>query len=257
MTSRWRVYANLATLANGLVGGGSVVYTLAGNKLWAMLLIISGIGFDGLDGLLSRRANEPGGAFGRVADSVSDSVTFGIAPAALVIVHTARENLWAPWSVASWAVGVAFAGLAVARLVYFTLRGHHLPHFLGAPTPQAALAVVALVLFVDVPGFLGAVPVVLLVGSTTVAALMVLPVRYPKIRRGNRLRLPMTVTAVALVAAILPLQFQPVVGGPVYLVSLGASLVGAAGIVLYYVAGPWAAAPQEPGNAVAPPEVSP
>ena len=31
MTDRWRVYANLATLGNGLLGVGAILYTLAGN----------------------------------------------------------------------------------------------------------------------------------------------------------------------------------------------------------------------------------
>ncbi|MCI4330978.1 MAG: CDP-alcohol phosphatidyltransferase family protein [Thermoplasmata archaeon] len=239
MTSRGRVYANLATLANGLVGVGAVAYILAGNKLWAMLLIVAGLGFDGLDGLLSRRSGVPGGWFGRVADSVSDSVTFGVAPAVLVIVHTDHPLLWAPWGWATLSVGIALAILAVARLVYFTLRAHHLPYFLGAPTPQTALAVIAFVLFGDVPGFWGTDPLLVVVGTAVVAILMVVPVRFPKIRRGNRLRTAMTVTAVALVVAILPLQFRPSAGSPLYLLALAASLVGAAGIALYYLAGPW------------------
>ena len=69
MTDRYRVGANLATLANGLLGVGAIAYTLAGNKLWAMLLVAIAIGFDGLDGLLSRRSPRPSGRFGLVATS--------------------------------------------------------------------------------------------------------------------------------------------------------------------------------------------
>jgi CDP-diacylglycerol--serine O-phosphatidyltransferase len=246
VTGRGRLYANLATLANGAVGVGAVLYLLAGNKLWAMLLIIAGLGFDGLDGLLSRRSGTPGGWFGRVADSVADSVTFGVAPAALIVVHTDHTRLWAPWSSVTLAVGAALFVLAVARLVYFTLKAHHLPYFLGAPTPQTALAVIVFVLFGDVPGFWGTDPLFVLVGSAAVAALMVVPIRFPKIRRGSKLRGPMTITAVALVVAILPLQFHPATGSFGYLLALGAALVGAAGIATYYLVGPWTVPSAEP-----------
>lgn len=252
MTDRGRVYANLATLANGAVGVGAILYLLAGNKLWAMLLIVCGLGFDGLDGLLSRRSGVPGGAFGRIADSVADSVTFGLAPAALLVVHTDRPVLWAPWSGAALDVGVAYAGLAVARLVYFTLRAHHLPYFRGAPTPQSALAVIVLVLFADVPGFWGTDPPLVLVGAALAAVLMVVPVRFPKIRRGSPLRLAMTVTGISLVLAILPLQFRPAPGSPLFLGALGAALVATAGIAVYYLVGPWTVPRDPPSTEPAP-----
>ncbi len=237
MTGRWA--ANLATLANALVGLGAIAYTLAGNPLWGMLLIVCGLGFDGLDGYLSRRSGLPPSAFGRVADSVADAVTFGLAPAALVIVHTERAALWAPWQSDAVIVGVLIAALAFARLVYFTLRAFRVPHFVGAPTPQNALAVAALVLFLDVPGFLGTDPIAFLLGSGLVALTMVVPVPFPKVRRGSRVRLPATVTSVALVVALVPLQFRPAPGSWPFLVAEAAAVVAAAGIAFYYLAGPF------------------
>jgi phosphatidylserine synthase len=234
---RWP--ANLATLGNGLVGVGAIAYVLAGNPLWAMLLIVSGIGFDGLDGWLSRRSGLPGNAFGRAADSVSDAVTFGLAPAALLIVHTMAHSVWSPWTWAALAVGAGYAALAIGRLVYFTLRGFRHPDFLGAPTPQAALAVIALLLFVDVPGFLGTIPAAALVGGAAIAIAMVVPVPFPKIRRGAPLRPAMIGTAVAVVVAILVLQFRPASGTAFFLLAESASVAAAIGIGLYYVVGPF------------------
>ena len=119
MTDRWRVGANLATLANGLLGVGAVLYTLAGNKVWALLLIAMAIGFDGLDGILSRRSLRPPSRFGRVADSVADATTFGLAPAVLLAVHTSNGATWAPFAGATTAV--AIARLAVPVLVKVTV----------------------------------------------------------------------------------------------------------------------------------------
>ena len=231
--------ANLATLANGLVGAGAIAYTLAGNELWAMLLIVSGIGFDGLDGWLHRRSGLPSGLFGRVADSISDSVTFGLAPAFLLVVHPYHATLWAPYGALSFAAGAVVATLAFARLAWFTLRAYDRPDFVGAPTPQNALGVVALLLFFDVPAFLGTNPPAALVGAMLLAATMVVPVPFPKLRRGSRLRAPMAVTGLALVGALLPLQFSLRAGDPWFEVAFGFSCLASAGVALYYLAGPW------------------
>jgi CDP-diacylglycerol--serine O-phosphatidyltransferase len=234
-----RLPANLATLANGLVGLGAIVYVLAGNPLWAMLLIISGVGFDGLDGFLARKAGLGPSRFGRVADSVSDAATFGLAPAALLIVHTDSVGAWQPLSTEAWAVGGLFAALAIARLVYFTLRGYQNPDFVGAPTPQSALAVIVLTLFLSVPGFAGVHPALLLGGATVIAVLMVVPIPFPKIRRGHAIRIPLTVAAVALVVTILPLQFHVASGSALYLLAEAAAAAALVGLAIYYVVGPF------------------
>ncbi len=248
---RTALWANLSTLANGAVGVGAIAYVLAGNELWAMLLIVSGIGFDGLDGWLHRRSGLPGSAFGRAADSVSDAVTFGLAPAALLLDHPYHAHLWAPFGLLSLSAGAAVAGLAIARLVWFTMRAYHHPDFVGAPTPQNALGVLVLLLFFDVPAFLGTQPLVVLLGAIALAVTMVAPIPFPKMRRGAPLRIPMTVTGFALVGALLPLQFHLADGSALYDVAFAFAAVAALGIVSYYVVGPWTvprAAPQFAGG---------
>ncbi len=233
---RWA--ANLSTLANGLVGAGAILYTLAGNKLWAMLLIVCGIGFDGLDGLFSRRSRAHAGAFGRVVDSLADAVTFGVAPAALLAVHTDHSGLWSPWG--SWTLLAAalVATFAVSRLVYFTLRGFQHADFIGAPTPQTALAIVVLGLLFDRPAFAGTNPPAVVVGASLLAVLMIVPIGFPKIRRGSRLRPVALGTALAVVVALVPLQFVPAPGSIVYLLAYAATLASALGVALYYLLGP-------------------
>lgn len=238
MTSPARVGANLATLANALLGVGAILYTLAGNKLWAMLLIGCGVGFDGLDGILSRRAGGPPSVTGRVLDSVADAITFGLAPGFLIAVHTEHASLWASWSTAAILVGVLVAGLALARLVYFTWRAWQRPHFVGASTPQNALAVVLLVLFFDEPAFGGTNPLVVLTAAGLLALLMVSPIPYPKLRRGMPLRWVMIATAGALGVSLVPLEFRPAISSPFYLLGEVAAIVAAVGLAIYYVLGP-------------------
>jgi phosphatidylserine synthase len=242
VSDRWRVLANLATLANGLLGVGAVLYILAGNKLWAMLLIACAIGFDGLDGIFSRRSASPSGRFGRIADSVADAITFGAAPAFLVAVHTGDVSTWQPWTGFAVGLGLVYLAAALARLTYFTARAFHLPYFLGVPTPQSALAIVAAILFHDTPAFQSVAPLGVLVGTAVVSVMMLVPVPYPKIRRGGRMRGPMLVTAIAAALALVPLQFRPAVGSPLYLLSYAAALVFLIGVASYYLVGPFTVA---------------
>ena len=243
MIDRWRIAANLATLANAAVGIGAILYTLAGNRLWGMLLIACGIVFDGMDGILSRRSLSPTRGFGRVADSIADAITFGLAPATIVLVHTNDTGLWNQFSVEAWIVASLYLVLAVARLCYFTLRGYQRPDFLGAPTPQSALAMIIVALAFDTPGFLGATPLLFFALIAAVAVLMVVPIPFPKIRRDSPLRTATIVTGVALVVALLPLQFRPAVGSLVYDLAAVGTAVAAAGILLYYVWGPYTVTP--------------
>lgn len=240
MTDRWRVAANLATLGNGMLGVGAVLYTLAGNKLWAMLLVTLAIGLDGLDGILSRKSSRSAGPFGRFADSAADATSFGLAPAFLVGVHTANVARWAPWATATFLVALVYLAAAIARLSYFTARAHTLPHFRGVPTPEAALAVIVTVLFLDTPAFAGVGPLAAVVVVVAIAAAMLVPVPYPKIRRGSTLRWPMAATAVFGAVALVPLQFRPPSGSALDAVAS----IGAVGLLLgvaaYYLLGPLA-----------------
>ena len=247
---RWP--ANLATLANGLVGLGAVLYVLAGNPRWAILLIVAGVGFDGLDGHLARRSGLPPSAFGRVADSISDAVTFAVAPAVLIAVHTDHASTWAPWNDWAYATAVLVAALGIARLVYFTLRGFKRRDFLGVPIPQNALALVVVFLFLNVPAFFAVDPPAALGLVGLLALLMVVPVGFPKIRRGNPLRGPMALTAAALVVAVLVVQFRPASGSLLYGVAELAAVVAAVGVALYYLVGPFTVAEAAPEAAPTP-----
>ena len=239
MTDRWRVGANLATLANGLLGIGAIAYTLAGNKLWAMLLVVAAIGFDGLDGLLSRRSSLPSTGFGRVADSIADATSFGIAPAVMLAVHTTDPSAWAPYSAALVVVAGGYLAAALARLTYFTARAHGLPHFLGVPTPESALAAVVVLLFHDQPAYAGVHPIGVLAGATILAVMMVVPVPYPKVRRGSRLRLPSAVTAAFAAVTLAVLQFRPATSSLAGVVAELSAYGLLAGVAVYYIVGPF------------------
>jgi len=239
VTDRWRAGANLATLANGLLGVGAILYTLAGNKAWAMLLIGCAIGFDGLDGLLSRRSPKPPSRFGRIADSVADGTTFGLAPAFLIAVHTGDVATWAPWAPLAVGLAIAYFAAATARLAYFTARAYDLPHFLGVPTPESALALVVALLFHDTPAFQSVQPIGLFTAVALLSVMMVVPVRYPKVRRGSPFRPVAAATGALAGLALVPLQFRPLPGSTLYGLADLASVGLLVGVACYYLLGPF------------------
>ncbi|HLM91274.1 MAG TPA: CDP-alcohol phosphatidyltransferase family protein [Thermoplasmata archaeon] len=239
MTDRWRVAANLATLANALLGVGAILYVLAGNKLWAMLLIACALGFDGLDGMFSRRSPNRSPLFGRIADSIADGITFGLAPAFLIAVHTSNTSTWQPFEPYAIALAVAYLAAALVRLTYFTVRAYSRKDFLGVPTPQSALTLIVALLFHDTPAFQSVQPIGVLVGVAVLAILMVVPIPFPKIRRESPLRWPMVATGVAAGLVLVPVQFQPLVGSPLYDLAYAAGLVMLVGVASYYLIGPF------------------
>ena len=70
-----------------------------------------------------------------------------------------------------------------------------------------------------------------LVGAAAIAVAMVVPIPFPKIRRGAPLRPAMIGTAVAVVVAVLVLQFRPSAGTPFFLAAEAASALAAIGIL--------------------------
>jgi CDP-diacylglycerol--serine O-phosphatidyltransferase len=109
-------------------------------------ILVAGV-LDGIDGRIARLLKGTS-EFGAELDSLSDFVSFGVAPATLVYVWTLQT-----FSSLGWVVALLFAGCCALRLARFNTQiGADLPpyaynFFTGVPAPAAAgLAVVPLLL---------------------------------------------------------------------------------------------------------------
>jgi phosphatidylserine synthase len=248
----WRLWANLATTGNGLCGVGSIAYTLLGNKLFGLFLILAGMAFDGLDGYFSRHSAIPGGVWGRVADSVADGITFCLAPAAAVAFDNYPRGLWGPWDGLALAVAGSLAAVGLYRLTVFTARGWKRGFFLGASTPQNALVLLVLVPLFQYPGYVMPLPPALLLGVLVFVPVMVLPVPYPKVRRGSPFRGLTGVLSGLVALGIILSNFHPSLGSVPYWVAYAATLTALLLLVVLYVGGPFAVgqlrSPSPPGG---------
>jgi len=156
-------------------------------------LVLLGMVFDLFDGLIARVTRSTTN-FGGQLDSLADVVTFGVAPATLMVAFMTQQLsreaiLPSPLSEhfigrAAWvsaAVYVAFAAIRLARFNVEHARAdfdHRI--FRGLPSPAAACVVVALILFQDRWGPFGQSVVVytMPVIAVTISFLMVSRIPY-------------------------------------------------------------------------------
>lgn len=125
---------NLFTTAALFSGFYSIVAGMNGAfDAAAIAIVVAGI-FDALDGRVARLTNTSS-AFGVEYDSLSDMVSFGLAPA-LVIFNWAL----APLGKVGWAISFAFAACAALRLARFNTQVGSVDksYFVGLSSPPAA-----------------------------------------------------------------------------------------------------------------------
>jgi CDP-diacylglycerol--serine O-phosphatidyltransferase len=200
------ILPSLFTVGNLFLGFWAVVKTLGGELGEAAPLILWAIVLDLLDGRIARMTGTAS-EFGGELDSLSDVVSFGVAPALLAY----------RWSLAAF----LFVMCGALRLARFNVQRHAVDgrYFVGLPIPAAAGQVAALVLFL--PEGLSGRPAALAVMCVvvTLSFLMVSTLRYRSFK-GLDLRARRSYIAILGIA----LLFLLVALHPEWVVLLGASL---------------------------------
>jgi CDP-diacylglycerol--serine O-phosphatidyltransferase len=164
-----RLYADILSMLNFMCGGSSLILTYHNCYAWAICVIIMGQLFDLFDG---RMALKHGGTkYGPWLDDIADFVSFGLAPAYMVVM---RGGTFAPFFAVIYVVGVAY------RLVRFVLKDKgrtDLPVgiFNGFPSPAGALIVLGASLISG--------PLLLCFSTAMSTALMVSNIRFAHLGR--------------------------------------------------------------------------
>ena len=133
-------------------------------KVAVVLIILAAIA-DGLDGFVARKRGS--GPLGANLDSLADLVSFGVAPAFLVV-----QAFSLPFLI--WPAAIFFVICGALRLARFNISNKSDQLFEGLPIPAAGMALSASVLL-GRPGL--AVTLMLIL-----ALLMISSIPYPKIR---------------------------------------------------------------------------
>jgi len=138
------VLPNLFTTAGLFAGFYAIMQARLGHFEAASLAIYAAMVMDILDGRLARLTNTQSD-FGSEYDSLSDMVSFGVAPA-MVLFEFALSNLGRFGSLVAF-IYIACAALRLAR--FNVVQSDDKSHFTGLPSPGAA-AIVASVVWVSV-----------------------------------------------------------------------------------------------------------
>lgn len=227
-----RVYPivpTLLTLGNAVCGFAAIACVYRHSEsdppvalLAVTCLIYAAMIFDAFDGLAARLMNQSS-QFGAQLDSLSDAISFGVAPALLMVQFSTRCG-HSPYLL--WPIATAYVICTLLRLARFNaeLGGEDRPrHFFGLPSPAAAGTVAAFPLLASgsrpwetgaptasgspVGPWLDVVAGMMPMFTLVVACLMVSRVRYAHIGRhlaaGRRsgwypVRLAVTVMTVSL-----------------------------------------------------------
>ena len=146
MNSKILNIANFFTVLNLLCGLIAIVFFSNGLVNFGCLFIIFASFFDFLDGYFARKLNISSD-FGKQADSLSDMISFGVAPAILLFDITKgilKNNLDYTNEIQIVLASSFVFIYSVAALIRLSLFNNQSTHFNGIPSPVAALTIILL-----------------------------------------------------------------------------------------------------------------
>lgn len=173
---------NLFTTGAMFAGFYAIVTSIAGDFSSAAIAVFVAALLDGMDGRVARLTNTQS-EFGVQYDSLSDLVSFGLAPALVMYTWSLStlKDYGPTWGKIGWAGAFIYAACAALRLARFNTQVGVVDkrYFQGLASPAAAAVCMSFVWSMDKFGILGAeVPFLTLVMAVLVGLLMVSNFRY-------------------------------------------------------------------------------
>jgi len=191
---------NLLTTGALFAGFYAIVAAIDLRFEYAGIAVFVAMFFDGLDGRVARWT-QTASAFGKEYDSLSDMVSFGVAPAIVTYQWgVARIAEYGPlWRRIGWLVCFFYAAAAALRLARFNARAatQDKNYFEGLPSPSAAAIVAALVWLasdqtnIGLPGLILAFLVTASAGALMISRFAFNSFKY--VNPGARVRYPYVV----------------------------------------------------------------
>jgi CDP-diacylglycerol---serine O-phosphatidyltransferase len=198
---------NMLTISNLFLGIVAIILAFQGDQYvdYAAITVIVGMLMDGLDGRVARMLNVQS-EFGKELDSLSDVITFGVAPAFIMYV-VALQDL----HLFGIVVTAIFPICGALRLARFNVQAGVPGYFVGLPITAAGGVLATLALYHQVFNV-----AMLAVGMLLLAFLMVSTIKYPNFKKVGIPKsafwiTPLIVALVVVVAIKYPQQFPKIV----------------------------------------------
>lgn len=206
---------NMFTLGNLFLGMVAIMLAFNGKYSLAAIMVIVAMLLDGLDGRVARALNCQS-EFGKELDSLSDVISFGIAPALLMYIISFQDM---PVALA-WIVTAIFPMCGALRLARFNVKPGIPGYFIGLPIPAAGSVLATLSLFhkeITAPYFI--------IAMLLLSYLMVSSVRYPNFKKIGLPRkalwfAPWVVLVAVVVAVRFPDQLTKLIFVPLVIYAL-------------------------------------
>ena len=173
------ILPSLFTTGNVFCGFYAFVAVLNEHFYFAAWAIVIGMIFDGLDGRIARLTKTTS-AFGEQYDSLADIITFGMAPAFLAYSWVLK-----PFGRLGWMAAFLFLLCAALRLARFNVTKPEIrsQHFIGLPSPAAAVVVASIVIAFEDLFATRMNPFIMVMVVYALAFLMVSNIKYPAFKQ--------------------------------------------------------------------------
>jgi CDP-diacylglycerol--serine O-phosphatidyltransferase len=189
---------NLFTIGNLFLGIISIISVFNDKPELAAIMVIVAMLLDGLDGRVARALNAQS-EFGKELDSLSDVISFGVAPA--FIMYVVAFSSLPP--AAAWIVTAVFPICGALRLARFNVVAGVPGYFIGLPIPAAGGVLCTLALFHNELN-----SIVLVLSTLLLSYLMVSTVKYPNFKKVGIPKKAIWITPIVVViAVIVAIQF--------------------------------------------------
>ena len=171
---------NLITLMSLIAGISSIKFSIQANWRLAVLMIMLAAFFDFFDGWMARKLKKSS-QFGAELDSLSDFISFGLAPSLLINLCFTHEL-----GRIGWVISLFYIVCAALRLARFNIENmkEQSKVFYGIPSPAAAgVIMIPLYLnFIDQVQFTINYPLICAVLTTFAGIMMISRVPTPSVK---------------------------------------------------------------------------
>jgi len=172
------ILPNLFTSANIAAGFYSILEAQKGNFLIAAWVIMLAVLFDNLDGKIARLTHTES-SFGVEYDSLSDLISFGVAPAFLLYVFVLHD-----FTRLGVIASFLFLLTGALRLARFNVQTSHNSNFIGLPIPGGAAAAASLIIvFLKFKIDYNSFALLFLIATFFIAFLMISPLKYRSFKK--------------------------------------------------------------------------
>jgi CDP-diacylglycerol--serine O-phosphatidyltransferase len=194
-----RVLPNLFTVGNLFLGVMAILLAMNNHWEYAAITVIIGMLLDGLDGRVARMLNTQS-EFGKELDSLSDVITFGVAPAIIMYVSVLKG-----FGAEGWFITAIFPICGALRLARFNVQTSPKGYFIGLPITAAGgiLATMALYdKYIDNH-------YIMAIGMIFLSFLMVSQIKYPAFKKMKTPKAFLWLSAVFVLAIAVSAIFYP------------------------------------------------